>query len=61
MTMMSIKTTTTMTMTTMMTMMTTTMTLMQTVEQKFKLLLMDLSHLPLQHNKLFKIDTTSQQ
>ena len=34
---------------------------MQTVKQKFKFLLMDRSHLPLQRNKLFKIDTTSQQ
>jgi len=37
------------------------MTLMKTVEEKFKFLLMDLSDLPLQCNKLFKIDTTSQQ
>jgi len=39
----------------------TKMTLMQTVEEKFKVLLMDLSHLPLQHNKFFKMDVTSQQ
>jgi len=54
MTMMSTKTTTTM-------MAMTTTTQMQTVEQKFKFLLMDLSHLPLQISKLFKIDTTAQQ
>jgi len=53
--MMSMKTTMTTTMTTM------TMTLMQTVEEKFKFLLMDCSHLPLQLNELFKIDATSQQ
>jgi len=48
-------------MTMMSTKMTTTMTLMQTVKEKFKSLLMHLSNLPLQCNKLFKIDTTSQQ
>jgi len=56
--MMSMKT---MTMTMMTMMMTMTTTLMQTVEEKFKFLPMDLSHLPLQCNKLFKIDATSQQ
>jgi len=38
-----------------------TMTLMQTVEEKCRFLLMDLSHLPLRSNKLFKIDATAQQ
>jgi len=32
-----------------------------TVEEKYKLLLMNLSHLPLQISKLFKIDATTQQ
>jgi len=49
------------TMMTMVMMTRTTTMLMQTVKQKFKFLLMDRSHLPLQRNKLFKIDTTSQQ
>jgi len=56
--MMSTKTTKTMTM---MTMTTMTTNLMQTVEEKFKFLLVDPCHLPLQHNKLFKIDTTPHQ
>jgi len=43
----------------MMTMMVMTMmTLIQTVENKFKTLLMDLSHLPLQLSKLFEIDAS---
>jgi len=32
---------------------------MQTVEKKFKFLLVDLSHLPLQISKLFKIDANN--
>jgi len=42
-------------------MMMTTMTLMQALAEKFKFLLTDLSHLPLQISKLFKIDATAQQ
>jgi len=44
-----------------MTMATMMTTLMQTVEEKFKFLLMDLSHLPLLCKKSFKIDATPQQ
>jgi len=42
-----------------MSMKTMSTTQMQTVEEKFKFLLMDLSHLPLQISKLFKIDATA--